>query len=60
MTLQKAIEQGTLFKNGYKSRTDPDLLDAVKLLIEAGKLIKTDRELHLYPAWKLLPGETED
>jgi len=59
MTLDKAIE--TLQDlDTMLPQFPPEMREAVKLLIEAGKRIKFWRQDNVYPDYTLLPGETEE
>ena len=60
MKLEKAIEITTQHLYPGTHHPDPDLDDALKLLIEAGKQIKLDRQNRLPYPYALLPGETEE
>ncbi|MBA7658126.1 hypothetical protein ES703_66074 [subsurface metagenome] len=60
MTPQKAKEILILFFNGYKSRADPDLLDASKLGAEALERLQENRRDNPETSWLLLPSETTD
>ncbi|GAI61890.1 unnamed protein product [marine sediment metagenome] len=57
MTLPEAVEQLTLFSNRYKTRPDPDLLDAIKLVINATRKLQNIRILFPTLMPGLLPGE---
>lgn len=60
MKLEKAIEIVSQETKTYKLLRNPDLTDALKLLIEAGKRIKLGRKGVQRFAHTLLPGETRD
>jgi len=60
MKLEKAIEILEQHHRDLGFFPTQDIPRAVKLGIEALICIKLDRELHLYPAWKPLPGETKN
>ena len=59
MTIDDAIGNLTLFYNGYKSRPDPDLLDAAKLGEKALTAIKLQRQDPDNNYIDDLPGETK-
>ena len=60
MKLDKAIEK--LIATAYQGIVfhDKDYVDALKLLIEAGKAVQKSRTKYSRSAIYLLPGETED
>lgn len=60
MKLTKAIEIVQHHGVTDDGATWQDYLDAVKLLIEAGKLIDYCRSGNYDPPFELLPGETEE
>lgn len=60
MNLQKAIEIGTSFTAEPNKEVAPQLIDAIKLLIEAGEREIRNRKDPNYVLVGLLPGETED
>lgn len=60
MKLDKALRTVTTYMEGSDEAEPVDFDNALKLLIEAGKHIKRDRELPHYPDHPLLPGETLD
>lgn len=60
MKLDKAIEITEDILHFVKPGDPPDEHNALKLLIEAGKLIRIFRELYPYLEPQILPGETED
>lgn len=59
MKLREAIEILKDWGVISKPQVDQDLLDAVKLGIEALKLIKKQRAIPDYDSGYLLPGETD-
>jgi hypothetical protein len=60
MTIDEAIKiLDDIYLRGYKLTTKEHYA-ALKLLIEAGKLIKFWRQDNVYPDYTLLPGETEE
>lgn len=60
MNLEKAIEILDTHQCDMPRNEVPDLIDAVKLGIEALKRVKHTRQPHLYFWQVALPGETED
>lgn len=60
MELAKAIEIGELNIKKAGKQMPPDVLDALKLLTEAGKQTLQDRIGNPLLDGDLLPGETED
>jgi len=60
MKLPKAIEIGELNIKEVGRKMSPDTLDALKLLVEAGKREMEHRELDIDTRFGLLPGETEE
>ncbi|MBA7615158.1 hypothetical protein ES703_22435 [subsurface metagenome] len=60
MKLSEAIEIGQLNVQKVGKRMPPDTLDALKVLIEAGKRIKDRRQSKLPGYVRLLPGETPE
>ncbi|GAI29372.1 unnamed protein product [marine sediment metagenome] len=60
MTLPKAIEIGDLNIKEAGKKMPPDTLDALKLLVEAGKQIHNHRASLPPQAIYLLPGETAE
>lgn len=60
MTLKEAIEIQLAELQDHHEAMEPDYLDAIKLLVEAGKEVLAHRN-HCEPDFVLLlPGETED
>ena len=59
MKLEKAIELLNFAVSNNKLKRGARSIEALRLGVEALKRIEADRALHLYPAYKLLPGETE-
>lgn len=60
MKLAKAIEISTLISRNLKGSLGYDGVEAIKLLIEAGKRIQEGRRMTSVYAGLLLPGETEE
>lgn len=60
MTLDKAIETGRLIVDTPPSGANQDFVDAIKLLIAAGKEVKRARNGNPAMDGELLPGETEE
>ncbi len=60
MKLTKAIEIGVLNIKEAGKKMPPDTLNALKLLVEAGKREMKHRELDIDTRLGLLPGETPD
>jgi len=60
MKLAKAIEVVSDPTWQEIALVDPDVKDAIRLLISAGKVIQWKRANHLYVLPRLLPGETEE
>jgi len=60
MKLPKAVEIGELNIKEAGKKMPPDTLDALKLLVEAGKREIEHRELDIDTRFGLLPGETEE
>ena len=58
MKLEKAIEIQTLLSKGNPFKLPEANLEAIKLLIEAGKAVQKVRETTYWRPTKLLPGET--
>ena len=59
MTLEKAIELVQLHIGTSVYTRDPDLRQALKLCIEAGKRVQWHKEQHASGYYEPLPGETE-
>ena len=59
MTLTKAVKIVTQATQPTGLGVSPDFLEALKLLIEAGKRIQAYRSWGSEPSGELLPGETE-
>jgi len=60
MNLPKAIEIADQYIRDEEPHDLDDLIDALKLLIEAGKRVKWHKEQHLRGYYKPLPGETDE
>ncbi|HUV45484.1 MAG TPA: hypothetical protein VMW45_00225 [Dehalococcoidia bacterium] len=60
MKLAEAIELLELELPEYLSNPETDLMDAIKLLIEAGKRCEAYKKAHIGLHYEPLPGETED
>ncbi|GAH78575.1 unnamed protein product [marine sediment metagenome] len=60
MRIDKAVELVTQHQKGTDSIYLPDLPDAIRLLIEAGKRLEYCRSGGFEERYDLLPGETEE
>ncbi|MBA7477690.1 hypothetical protein ES707_13104 [subsurface metagenome] len=60
MTIDEAIKIQTEIIRSGREPSCPGEMDAAKLLIEAGKAIRTYRETHHHYIIPQLPGETKD
>lgn len=60
MTIDEAIKEVTFYEERLPLGVNDHYIDALKLLIEAGKRVKADRTLPYPVISDLLPGETEE
>jgi len=60
MTLVKAIDIGELNIMEAGKQMPPEALNALKLLVEAGKRLRRQRHGSPEPTYYLLPGETKE
>jgi len=58
MKLKKAIEVQTAYTEGH-GVDQHELIDAIKLGIEAMKVVQKDRQTSIYRKFNRLPGETK-
>jgi hypothetical protein len=60
MTLEQAISNLTLYRTLPPDPRDKELLEAIKLGIEAMKRLQDNRRDPEFDHWVPLPGETEE
>lgn len=60
MTLQEAINIQLAELQDYQEAMEPDYLDAINLLVEAGKQVQFYRSIPDNRVHNLLPGETKE